>query len=74
LAGVVEGVRRRPGFVRGFWSRDTADPTLNVTYIVFEQRSDAEQFMAAVRANAPAQSEAGVARDELNLVEVIADA
>jgi quinol monooxygenase YgiN len=74
LGGIVEGVRQRPGFVRGFWSRDAADPAVNITYIVFEQQDQAEEFMAAVRGNAPAQTDAGVASDELRLVEVVADA
>ncbi len=74
LRGIVEGVRQLPGFVRGFWSRDTAEPTTNVTYIVFQEREQAEAFMAAVRSNAPMQTASGVSRDELRLVEVEADA
>jgi quinol monooxygenase YgiN len=74
LKGIVEGVRQRPGFVRGFWSRDVDDPLVNITYIVFERRQDAEDFISAVRNNAPAQTESGVARDELRLVEVVAEA
>jgi hypothetical protein len=36
LDGIVAGVRELPGFVRGFWSRDVADPSINLTYVVFE--------------------------------------
>ena len=74
LEGIVAGVRQLPGFVRGFWSRDTTDPSLHLTFIVFEQRDQAEAFLQAVRGNAPAQASSGVAGDELRLVEVEAEA
>jgi quinol monooxygenase YgiN len=74
LAGIVAGVRQLPGFVRGFWSRDVTDPSANLTWIVFETREQAEEFRRAVEQNAPAQRESGVARDDLVLVEVVAEA
>jgi len=74
LDGIVAGVRELPGFVRGFWSRDVADPSVHLTYIVFEQHDQAEAFAQAVRRNAPAQATSGVSRDELRLVEVEAEA
>ncbi len=73
-ARIVEGVRDAPGFVRGFWSRDVDERDVHVTYVVFRTREQASQFMAAVEANAPAQSAAGVERHELRLLEVEADA
>jgi hypothetical protein len=36
LTGIVAGVRQLPGFVRGFWSRDVADSSANLTWIVSE--------------------------------------
>jgi quinol monooxygenase YgiN len=74
LDGIVAGVRQLPGFVRGFWSRDATDPTVHLTYVVFERRDQAESFRQAVAANAPAQAASGVSRGELRLVEVEADA
>lgn len=74
LEGIVDGVKRSPGFVRGFWSQDADDPGVHLTYIVFETLQDARAFRSAVEANASAQAESGVQRDELRLVEVIADA
>ena len=74
LQGIVAGVRQLPGFVRGFWSRDTTEPSVNLTYIVFDQREQAEAFMRAVRDNAAAQASSGVTGNELRLVEVEADA
>lgn len=74
LQDIVASVQQLPGFVRGFWSRDVEQPVINLTYIVFEQRDQAEAFMNVVRQNAPAQSAAGVTSDELRLVEVEAHA
>jgi hypothetical protein len=74
LAGLVAGVQQLPGFVRGFWSHDVEDPTANLTWIVFESREQAEDFRRAVEQNAPAQQEAGVARNDLVVVEVDAEA
>jgi hypothetical protein len=74
LTGIVSGVRQLPGFVRGFWSRDVADPSASLTWIVFETREQAEEFRRAVEQNAPAQQESGVARGDLALVEVVAEA
>ena len=74
LQRIVEGVGQLPGFVRGYWSRDLAEPSLNVTYVVFETLEQAEEFRRAVQANAPAQEQTGVARDELRLVEILANA
>src|SRR4051812_48738216 len=74
LQGIVGGVRQLPGFVRGFWSRDTTDPSIHLTYIVFRQRDQADAFLHAVRGNAPAQASSGVTGNELRLVEIEADA
>ena len=74
LTGIVAGVRQLPGFVRGFWSRDVADSTANLTWIVFETREQAEGFRRSVEQNMPAQQESGVARNDLVLVEVVAEA
>jgi hypothetical protein len=38
LDGIVAGVRELPGFVRGFWARDVADPSINLTYVVVTTR------------------------------------
>jgi quinol monooxygenase YgiN len=74
LAGIVAGVRQLPGFVRGFWSRDVADSSANLTWIVFDTREQAESFRRSVEQNVPAQQGAGVARNDLVLVEVVAEA
>ena len=74
LHTIVAGVRNLPGFIRGFWSRDIAEPDVNVTYIVFETLQQAQDFRASVEANAPRQAEVGVSRTGLRIVEVEADA
>ncbi len=74
LHGIVAGVRQLPGFVRGSWSRDVDDPSVDLTYIVFQTLAQAEAFRHAVEQNAPAQQASGVGRDELALVEIVVDA
>ncbi len=74
LPAVVAGVTQNEGFVRGFWSQDVDDPSVSVTYIVFETLEQARSFRDAVIANAPAQAETGVQRNGLRIVEVKADA
>lgn len=74
LTGIVAGVRQLPGFVRGFWSRDVVDSSANLTWIVFDTREQAESFRRSVDQNVPAQQESGVARNDLVLVEVVAEA
>lgn len=74
LPRLVAGVAQNDGFVRGFWSQDVDDPTVNVTYIVFQTLEQARSFRDAVLANTPAQGEVGVQRAGLRIVEVKADA
>ena len=74
LPRLVEGVKQNPGFVRGFWADDIDDPGQSVTFIVFETLDQARGFRDAVLANAPAQTEAGVERGTLRIVEIQADA
>ncbi len=73
LTAIADGVCRREGFVRGFWSEDVDDPAVHLTFIVFETLEQARDFRAAVLANAPAQADSGVERAGLRLVEVKAD-
>jgi hypothetical protein len=74
LPRLVAGVTQNEGFVRGFWSQDIEDPSVSLTYIVFETLEQARSFREAVIANAPAQAETGVQRAGLRIVEVKADA
>lgn len=74
LPHLVAGVSSNPGFVRGFWADDVDDRELSVTFIVFETLDQARSFRDAVMANAPAQTEVGVERSGLRIVEVRADA
>jgi hypothetical protein len=74
LPALVAGVKQNPGFVRGFWADDLADPDRRVTFIVFETLEQAQGFREAVLANAPAQQESGVERGDLRIVEIRADA
>lgn len=74
LRVLVSGVMQNEGFVRGFWSRDIDDPTVSVTFIVFETREQALSFREAVIANAPTQGEVSVQRASLRVLDVIADA
>jgi hypothetical protein len=72
LRGIVAGVRQLPGFVHGFWSADTSDPSVNLTYIVFETKEQAEDFGRAVADDTAAQTASGVTLDELRIVEILA--
>jgi hypothetical protein len=74
LPRLVDGVKQNPGFVRGFWADDLDQPERSVTFIVFETLGQARDFREAVMANAPAQTDAGVERGELRILEVHADA
>ena len=74
LPMLVEGVKQNPGFVRGFWADDLDDPSQSVTFIVFETLDQARGFREAVRQNAPAQTDVGVERGGLRIVEIRAEA
>jgi quinol monooxygenase YgiN len=70
LPALVEGVRRNPGFLRGYWCEDVTDGATSVTFIAFETLDQARAFREAVLANAPAQAESGVERGDLRIVRV----
>jgi heme-degrading monooxygenase HmoA len=74
LPGIMEGVRRRPGFVHGYWTSDVDDPSVNVSFVVWESRERAEEFWQSVLGNAPAQLQAGIRNTGLRLVQVDASA
>ncbi len=74
LPMLVQGVRQNPGFVRGFWADDLDDPSQSVTFIVFETLDQARGFREAVLKNAPAQTDVGVERGGLRIVEIRAEA
>ncbi len=74
LPALDSGVSQNEGFVRGFWTEAVDDPTVSLTFIVFETLDQALTFRQAVTANAPGQAEAGVDRAELRIVRVTADA
>jgi hypothetical protein len=74
LAPLVSRVAQNPGFVRGYWSEDMDDPSVSVTFIVFETRDQAVSFGQAVLANAPAQAASGVEPAGLRVVEITAEA
>lgn len=70
---IVPSASGAPGFVRGAWAREV-DGDRSVSFIVFDDESSARDFMRAVRDNAGPQKTAGVANDELVLVELDAEA
>jgi hypothetical protein len=70
---IVPSVSNAPGFVRGAWAREVGGDR-SVSFIVFHDERSARDFMQAVRANAGPQKTAGVANDELILVELNAEA
>jgi hypothetical protein len=70
---IVPRVSNAPGFVRGAWAREVGG-NRSVSFIVFDDESSARDFMRAVRDNAGPQKTAGVANDELVLVELDAEA
>ncbi len=74
LPAIMEGVRRRPGFVHGYWTSDVEDPSVNVSFVVWESRERAEEFRQSVLGNAAAQLQAGIRNKGLRIVEVDASA
>lgn len=74
LPMLIDGVRQNPGFLRGYWTADVEDPSVSVTFIVFEELEQAQAFRTAVMANAPAQAESGVKRDGLRIVKISGEA
>ena len=74
LTPLVARVAQNPGFVRGYWTQAVEDPSVNLTFIVFDTLDQANAFRDAVIANAPAQAEAGVELVGLRLVEVTGQA
>lgn len=74
LPGIMEGVRSRPGFVHGYWTADVADPSINVSFVVWDSRDRAEEFRQSVLGNAAAQLRAGIRNKELRVVQVDASA
>lgn len=71
-ARIVPSVAASPGFVRGTWSREIDGPR-GTSFIAFEDKPAAREFVNAVRANAPRQQAAGVTNDEFLLVELVAE-
>ena len=65
LTRIVEGVGRLPGLVKGYWTANE-DGTRTHTFIVFEDRAQAESFAGNVRGNLENQRSAGV--ENLSLV------
>ncbi|MGV8848327.1 MAG: hypothetical protein ACOH16_02155 [Propionibacteriaceae bacterium] len=74
LVPLVTRVPQNPGFVKGYWSQDVDDPAVNLTFVVFETFDQAVAFRNAVLANSPAQTESGVQRAGLRIVEITAEA
>jgi hypothetical protein len=74
LPALIDGVKKNPGFVRGYWTDDVEDPATSLTFIVFETLEQARSFRDAVIENAPGQADAGVERGGLRIVELIAEA
>jgi hypothetical protein len=72
LPGIVAGVSRAPGIVKGYWTAETADSTRSHTFIVFADRESAEAFATDVRGNLENQARAGVRNISLALAEVSA--
>ena len=74
LPGIMEGVRSRPGFVQGYWTSDVEDPSINVSFVVWESHEQAVEFRQAVLGNAAAQLQAGIRNQGLRIVQVDASA
>ncbi len=51
----MEGVRRRPGFVHGYWTFGVENPSVNVSFVVWESRERAEEVRQSVLGNVAAQ-------------------
>jgi hypothetical protein len=72
LDGIVAGVSRAPGIVKGYWAEGTSDPPRSHTFIVFADRISTEAVAADVRGNIENQARAGVTNLTLDLAEVSA--
>jgi heme-degrading monooxygenase HmoA len=74
LPGIMEGVRGRPGFVRGYWTSDVEDPSVSVSFVVWDSLEQAEEFRESVLGNAAGQRAAGIRNTGLRIVQVDASA
>ena len=70
---IVPGVKQAHGFISGYWSEPTEQGEAH-TFIVFQQREQAESFAERVRQNAPNREARGVRDNELVVAELMAHA
>lgn len=74
LRPLVEHVRQHDGSVRGFWSHDVDQPTVALTFVVFQTHQQARASRNAAVANAPAQDDSAIEKTGLRIVDVQAEA
>lgn len=72
LSRIVSGVARLPGLAKGYWTISD-DGTRSSTFIVFDDRTAAEAFVADVRGNVENQRRAGVENLSLVVHEIAAE-
>lgn len=70
---IIPGVRRHPGFLRGYWMLDR-DEAESVVVLTYSSRESAEQLRRNVEGNAANQAASGIELLRIRLVEVTASA
>ena len=68
---IAAGVAHAPGLVQGFWSQDDA-PSVGHTFIVFDDRANAEAFAVNVTNNAANQANSGITMRSLSVTTISA--
>jgi quinol monooxygenase YgiN len=70
---IVPMVKQAPGFISAYWGR-SVDQADSVSFVSFEDRTDAERFAAVVDTDPEGRSQYGVAAGWLSIVEIIVTA
>lgn len=70
---IVPSARQVPGFVTGYWSSAAAGGR-SYSFILFDTEEAARAFKKSVESNISNQAKVGIERNELVVVEIVAQA
>jgi hypothetical protein len=70
---IVPSARQVPGFVSGYWT-SAAESGRSYSFILFDSEEAARGFKKSVEGNTENQVRVGIGRNELMVVEIVAQA
>jgi hypothetical protein len=70
---IVPSARQVPGFVSGYWT-SAAEGGRSYSFILFDSEEAARGFKKTVESNTENQVRVGIGRNELMVVEIVAQA